>query len=313
MATPGDPRATAGEATHPTCCKVRCSLGNQVSLTIMAFIILLYIQFKFFIFFFLAGLHSGFGPSKRVSELARHKTSKTVWATTPCGKLSWGTQEPIWPPPSAAALGAVPSARIQHLARHKRDFSVREDQRRKEEASFSRKTRRPSSEASRYERFVRLSAPRTRSGGSRDAGPPHTPPCDNNGPIWHLDAGTKPAVITPRLLRLADPKRNHPDFWSNSEGAASVVSLSSQTARPSQRLVRLSLPRLRGGDACRRLGRPAEPIWTVSKAAMGATASARLEMLALPKRLSEGYVPPREPGWSRNTVTAKSAKEPQRG
>lgn len=46
------------------------------------------------------------------------------------GKLSWGTQEPIWPPPSAAALGAVPSARIQHLARHKRDFSVREDQRR---------------------------------------------------------------------------------------------------------------------------------------------------------------------------------------
>ncbi|XP_040028740.2 sperm microtubule associated protein 2 like isoform X2 [Gasterosteus aculeatus] len=280
----------------------------------MAFIILLYIQFKFFIFFFfLAGLHSGFGPSKRVSELARHKTSKTVWATTPCGKLSWGTQEPIWPPPSAAALGAVPSARIQHLARHKRDFSVREDQRRKEEASFSRKTRRPSSEASRYERFVRLSAPRTRSGGSRDAGPPHTPPCDNNGPIWHLDAGTKPAVITPRLLRLADPKRNHPDFWSNSEGAASVVSLSSQTARPSQRLVRLSLPRLRGGDACRRLGRPAEPIWTVSKAAMGATASARLEMLALPKRLSEGYVPPREPGWCRNTVTAKSAKEPQRG
>lgn len=42
-------------------------------------------------------------------------------------KLSWGNQDLIRPV-SASALRAVPSARIQHLARHKRDLSAREDQ-----------------------------------------------------------------------------------------------------------------------------------------------------------------------------------------
>ncbi|KAK9518461.1 hypothetical protein VZT92_023767 [Zoarces viviparus] len=242
-----------------------------------------------------AGIESRFGPSNRVLELAQHKTSKTVWATTPCGKLIWGNQEPIWPL-STPALGAVPSARIQYLARHKRDFSAREDQRRKEEASFSRKTRRPSSEASRYEHIVRLSTPRTRSCSSQEAGPPHTPQCDNNEPTM------KAAVITPRLLQLSKPKRNHPDFQSNRESAASIVSFASKTARISRRLVQLSLPRLKQSNVCLELGRPAEPIWTVSKAARRTTASARVEMLATPKHLSEDYVPPREPEWSRNNV-----------
>ncbi|XP_031722774.1 testicular haploid expressed gene protein-like isoform X1 [Anarrhichthys ocellatus] len=207
------------------------------------------------------GIESRFGPSNRVLELAQHKTSKTVWATTPCGKLSWGNQEPIWPL-SAPALGAVPSARIQYLARHKRDFSAREDQQRKEEASFSRKTRRPSSEASRYEHIVRLSTPRTRSCSSQEAGPPHTPQCDNNCPVWHVDPNMKAAVITPRLLQLSKPKLSHPDFQSNRE-IASIVSFASKTARISQRLVQLSLPRLKQSNVCLELGRPAEPIWTV--------------------------------------------------
>ncbi|XP_023184807.1 testicular haploid expressed gene protein-like [Xiphophorus maculatus] len=44
-------------------------------------------------------------------------------------KVSWGNQEPIWPI-STAALKATPTARIQYLAQHKRDFSAREDPRR---------------------------------------------------------------------------------------------------------------------------------------------------------------------------------------
>ncbi|XP_054453121.1 uncharacterized protein LOC129089780 [Anoplopoma fimbria] len=238
---------------------------------------------------------------RRLLELAQHKTSKTVWATTPCEKLSWGNQESIWPL-SASALGAIPSARIQYLARHKRDFSAREDHRRKEEASFSRKTQRPSSEAPQYEHIVRLSTPRTRSRGSQEAGPPHTPQCDNNCPIWHVAPNVKTAVITPRLLHLSIPKLIHPDFQSNRENAASIVSFPSKTARISQRLVQLSLPRLKQSNICQELGRPVEPIWTVSKAAMKATASARVEMLATPKQLSKDYVPPREPDWSRNNV-----------
>ncbi|XP_078025689.1 sperm microtubule associated protein 2 like isoform X3 [Epinephelus lanceolatus] len=206
------------------------------------------------------GIQSRFGPSNRILELAQHKTSKAVWATTPCGKLSWGNQEPIWPI-SASALGAVPSARIQYLARHKRDFSAREDHR-------------------------------------RSHMPPHTPQCENNCPVWHVDPSVKAAVITPRLLQLSNPKLNHPDFQSNRESIESVVSFASKTARISQRLVQLSLPRLKQSNICLELGHPVESIWTVSKAARRATASARVEMLATPKQLSKDYIPPREPEWS---------------
>ncbi|XP_019219306.1 uncharacterized protein spmap2l isoform X2 [Oreochromis niloticus] len=123
-------------------------------------------------------VQSTFGPSQRILELAQHKTSKTVWATTPCEKLSWGNQEPVWPI-SASALGAAPSARIQYLSRHKRDFSAREDHRRKEEeatASLFRKTQRPSSKTSQYENTLRLSTPRTRTRSSQDAGLSPDPP-----------------------------------------------------------------------------------------------------------------------------------------
>ncbi|XP_044060804.1 testicular haploid expressed gene protein-like isoform X1 [Siniperca chuatsi] len=247
-------------------------------------------------------IQSRFRPSNRILDLAQHKTSKTVWATTPCEKLSWGNQEPIWPV-SASALGAVPSARIQYLARHKRDFSAREDHRRKEEeASFFRKTQHPSSRASQYEHIVRLSTPKTRSCSSQEAGPPHTPQCENTCPVWHVDPKVKTAVITLRLLQLSNPKLNHPDFQSNRESVASIVSFASKTARISQRLVQLSLPRLKESNICCELGRPEESIWTVSRAARRATVSARVEMLAKPKQLSKDYIPPREPVWSRKKV-----------
>ncbi|XP_042274470.1 sperm microtubule associated protein 2-like isoform X3 [Thunnus thynnus] len=210
------------------------------------------------------GIQSRFGPSNsRILELSQHKTSKTVWATTPCERLSWGNQEPIWPL-SASALGAVPSARIQYLAKHKRDFSAREDHRR----------------------------------------PPHMPQCENNCPIWHVDPRVKTAVITPRLLQLSNPKLNHPDFQSNRESVASIVSFTSRTTQISQRLAQLSLPRLKESNVCSELGRPEESIWSVSKAARRTTASDRVEVLATPKQLSKDYVPPREPEWNRRNVSS---------
>ncbi|XP_070818328.1 sperm microtubule associated protein 2-like [Chaetodon trifascialis] len=217
-------------------------------------------------------------------------------------RLIWGNQEPVWPI-SSSALGAVPSARIQYLARHKRDFSAREDPRRKEEeeASFFRKTQRPSVQ---YEHIVRLSTPKTRRRSSQEAGPPHTPHCDTNCPIWHVEAKAKAAAITLRLLQLSTPKREHPDFQSSRESVTSVVSSASKTARASQRLVQLSLPKLKESNICWQLGRPEDPIWTVSKAARGATASARVEMLATPKQLSKDYVPSREPEWSRRSLSS---------
>ncbi|XP_051810650.1 testicular haploid expressed gene protein-like [Acanthochromis polyacanthus] len=250
------------------------------------------------------GIQSRFGPSNRILELAQHKTSKTVWATTPCEKLSWGNQEPIWPI-SASALGAAPSARIQYLARHKRDFSAREDHRRKEveeAASFFSTRRRPSSKTFQYENIVRLSTPKTRNRSSQEARPPHTPHCEKICPVWHVDPRVKSAAISPRLLQLSSPKRTHPDFQSNMESVSSVVSFASRTARISKRLVQLSLPKLRESNICYDLGRPEESIWTVSRAARKATASTRVEMLASPKRLSEDYIPPREPEWSQKNA-----------
>ncbi|KAJ4945467.1 hypothetical protein JOQ06_023152 [Pogonophryne albipinna] len=177
-----------------------------------------------------------------------------------CEKVIWGNQDPIWP---LSASGAAPSARIQYLSRHKRDFSAREDPRR----------------------------------------PPHTPHCERSCPIWHVDPRLKTsAVITPRLLQLSIPKLIRPDFHSNRESVASIVSFASKTAQIPPRLIRLSLPRLKQSNICLQIGPPADSIWTVSKAARKATASDRVEMLATPKQLSKNYVPPRDPEWSRNTV-----------
>ncbi|KAK2904498.1 hypothetical protein Q8A73_011155 [Channa argus] len=214
-------------------------------------------------------------------------------------KLSWGNQEPVWPV-SAAALGAVPSARIQHLAKHKRDFSAREDHRRKEEEeeeSFFRKTPHPPCKTSQYENIFRLSTPKTRSRSFQQAGP-HTSHCDRNCPIWHVDPRVKSAVIPPRLLQLSNPRLKHPDSEGDRGRVASVLSLASRGARSSQRLLQLALPRIKQTTICCELGRPEESIWTVSGAARRATASPRLEMLATPKQLSADYVPPREPEWT---------------
>ncbi|KAM6923525.1 uncharacterized protein spmap2l [Xenentodon cancila] len=197
------------------------------------------------------------------------------------------------------ALGAAPSARIQYLAKHKRDFSAREEHRRKEEEeNIFRKTKYPSSKTFQYENIVRLSTPKTRTSCPQEAGPLHTPQCERDCPVWHMNPRVKTAAITPRLLQLSKAKSAHPDFQSNRESALSTVSSASRAARTPQRLVQLSLPRLKESNICCQLGRPEEPIWTVSGAAKKATASVRVEMLAAPKRLSEDYAPPREPEWS---------------
>ncbi|XP_053735195.1 uncharacterized protein LOC128767282 [Synchiropus splendidus] len=159
------------------------------------------------------GVGARFGPSKRIQELARHKTSKAVWATTP------------------------------------------------------------------------------RS--------PHSSSCEPNCPIWHVDPRTATAPVSPRVLQLSRPKRNHPDFVGNRQSSQSFVSAASKTATASQRVLCLALPRLKQSDICRNLGRPEEPVWRVSNSAKRATASPRLRVLAAPKPLSKDYLPPREPEWTR--------------
>ncbi|XP_071060814.1 sperm microtubule associated protein 2-like [Pseudochaenichthys georgianus] len=180
-----------------------------------------------------------------------------------------------------------------------------EDEEEEEEASYSMKTSRPSSKPSQYEHIVRLSTPGSRRRSAQENRPPHTPHCERSCPIWHVDPRLKTsAVITPRLLQLSIPKLIRPDFHSNRESVASIVSFASKTAQISPRLIRLSLPRLKQSNICLQIGPPADSIWTVSKAARKATASDRVEMLATPKQLSKNYVPPRDPEWSRNTVVS---------
>ncbi|CAB1455728.1 unnamed protein product [Pleuronectes platessa] len=87
------------------------------------------------------------------------------------------------------------------------------------------------------------------------------------------------------------------------QSVSSTVSSASRAARVSQRLVQLSLPRLRKStNVCSELGRPEESVWTVSRAARRATPSSRVETLATPKQLSKDDVSPREAEWRRNYV-----------
>ncbi|XP_014844080.1 PREDICTED: uncharacterized protein LOC106918669 [Poecilia mexicana] len=175
-----------------------------------------------------------------------------------------------------------------------------------EEASVFRKTRHPSSKTSQYENTLRLSAPRTRSRGPQEPGSLHTPLCENNCPIWHVDPRVRNVIITARLLQLSQPKQTHPDYRSNRESAASIVSLASRTARISQRLAQLSLPKLKQSNIRYQLGRFEEPIWIVSRAAKKASANVRVETLAAPKQLHKDYIPPQEPEW--NLRDAKTNK-----
>ncbi|XP_010898846.1 testicular haploid expressed gene protein-like isoform X2 [Esox lucius] len=230
------------------------------------------------------GLGSGSCPSKRILELAQHKESRTIWITTVCPKLTWGNQELIWPL-SYSALGAVPTERIQYLAKHKRKEEV---------VNSSRKTLRPSSKSAQYERIVRLSTPKIRSQNSQDTEPPHISPSEYRRPVWHIEPGVKPAKTSPRLLQLATPKGNPHNFQSNIENVETKVSYAAKNAKTTPRLDLLSVARWRASSMFFERGQPEDPIWPVSRGARHAKASLRLETLSASKGLNKDYIPPRD-------------------
>ncbi|KAF7660242.1 hypothetical protein LDENG_00285600 [Lucifuga dentata] len=129
------------------------------------------------------------------------------------------------------------------------------------------------------------------------------PQCEPNCPIWHVDPKVKTVTLTPRLLQLSMPKLNHADHQRNRDSVTSIISCVYKTARVSPRLIQLSLPKLKESNVCYEFGCAEEPIRTVSRAARRATASARIKILAQPKQLTEGYIPPREPEWTRQNLT----------
>ncbi|KAG7461995.1 hypothetical protein MATL_G00197200 [Megalops atlanticus] len=230
-------------------------------------------------------------------QLAQHKVSKTEWVTTPCRKLTWGNQETIWPL-SYAALCAIPTERIQHLAKHKRDFSAWENESsRKVEEGRSSRSDRPASKTIQYEDLVRLSTPKYRSRSSQEIRLPHTAWCERSCPIWHVDGSGRPPALSPRLLQLAVPKRTHPEFKGNRELVETYISNSAKSAHTSPRVDQLSRPKTRESNMFFDLGYPEEPIRPVSKYARRATASPRIKSLAIPKGVVKDYVPLRDPIW----------------
>ncbi|XP_016395266.1 testicular haploid expressed gene protein-like [Sinocyclocheilus rhinocerous] len=234
----------------------------------------------------------------RISFLAQPKESKTVWATTPW-ILTWGNQESIRPL-SRSALQANPSPRIKALAQPKRDFSLQIQLRKEEEEEEERrrmKISRPSSHAVQYESIVRLATPKTRGRSPQEVSYAHSFLCEHDCPIWHVGPSVRNVVISPRILQLADPKTNHPNFTSNRQNVQTFISYAAQTAKMTSRLEQLSLPKLRENRHFYNPGRPESPIRTVSRGARNATASARIQALSTPKALSKDYIPPREPTW----------------
>ncbi|XP_028815300.1 ADP-ribosylation factor-like protein 9 isoform X3 [Denticeps clupeoides] len=234
--------------------------------------------------------------ANRIAELARHKSCKSVWATTPCRKLAWGNQELIRPL-TYSALGAVPSERIEVLAKPKRDFSALDTRR----AAAARtggdigvsETPRPSCRAAQYQHVVRLSTPKSscRVLEGRSA---HTAGCEHNCPIWHTETRGRVTEASPRITQLATPRTLHPHFQWNQDvsafpppsssshsavpGVSSVssgqlvvtrVSHAARTARLTPRLEQLSEPRTRDGGMFFERGRPEQPIRPVGPFRLG--------------------------------------------
>ncbi|XP_072549971.1 sperm microtubule associated protein 2-like [Salminus brasiliensis] len=234
-----------------------------------------------------------FRASNRILQLAQHKESKSIWATTPGRKLTWGNQESIWPL-SLAALGAVPTPRIQTLAQNKKGLSTCHQLLLREREEVAMKTTRPSCHEAQYEQAVRLATPRARSRSSQDVRPPHSLCCEYSCPVWHISPSVQNAVVSPRLVQLARPKTTHSDFRINRQAVETYISDAAKTARTTSRLEQLCLPKLRESSLFLQHGRPESPIWHVSKGARKATASARVRQLSTPKTLAKDYIPPRD-------------------
>ncbi|XP_027027738.1 testicular haploid expressed gene protein-like isoform X2 [Tachysurus fulvidraco] len=190
-------------------------------------------------------------PSPRILELARPRESKTVWLTTPV-KVTWGNQETIWPP-FRTSLKARNMSRILALSQPKKDFSaLHQDLLRKDhkEAAKIRSTCLPAT--SQYEQVSRLATPNFRHRCPQVLSLPHTKRCEHS-----ISSAVKNAVASPRILQLAQPRHEHPEYQSNRQ---SIETCGSRAANSSQ----------------------------VSKAARKATASARVKELSIPK----SYTPP---------------------
>ncbi|XP_058653560.1 testicular haploid expressed gene protein-like isoform X2 [Onychostoma macrolepis] len=220
----------------------------------------------------------------RISFLAQPKKSKTVWATTPW-ILTWGNQESIRPL-SRSAMQAVPSPRIKALAQPKKDFCLQIQLRKEEEEERRMKISRPSSHAVQYENVVRLATPKTRGRSAQEVNSPHSLLCEHDCPIWHVSPSVRNVVISPRILRLANPKTNHPIFTSNRQ---TFISYAAQTAKMTSRLEQLSLPKLRKNRHFYDPGRPESPIRTVRDTVLNLRC---LEEQESPRRVPESKLYP---------------------
>ncbi|XP_051514043.1 testicular haploid expressed gene protein-like [Myxocyprinus asiaticus] len=166
-----------------------------------------------------------------------------------------------------------------------------------EERRMMKKIPHPSSHIAQYENIVRLATPKTRVRSSQEVSFAHSELCEYDCPIWHLTPCVRNAVISPRILQLANPKTNHPNFTSNRQNEQLFISYAAKTAKVTPRLELLSLPKLRENRHFYDYGRPESPIRPVTRGARNANVSARIQRLSTPKPLSKDYIPPREPAW----------------
>ena len=130
--------------------------------------------------------------------------------------------------------------------------------------------------------------------------------CGRSSPIWHVSEAAKTAEERERSLRLANPKKPHPQYQPERE-VPWIVSEPAKRAASSTRVEQLARPKTRQDGLIR------EPTWRVSSASRRTVASARVQELAKPKQTVEGYFPCKEVEWpiSRNTLRAIASERTQ--
>ena len=111
--------------------------------------------------------------------------------------------------------------------------------------------------------------------------------CGRSSPIWYLSKAAKTAEERESTLRLATPKKAHPQYQPERD-VPWPVSEAAKQAESSTRVEQLARPKTRQDRLVR------EPTWRVSSASRRAVASARVQELAKPKKTVEGYLPCKE-------------------
>ncbi|XP_011409976.1 PREDICTED: testicular haploid expressed gene protein-like [Amphimedon queenslandica] len=236
----------------------------------------------------------------RITELSTPRGTKKDWWTTYGPPLVWGNQETIWQL-NPATLTYTPSNRLRELALPKVDHCNKNHFTPEFQYSCGRgsqiwKVKKSAMKAVPTERTMQLAKHKMNPSGFE---PFFMLNCGRSSPIWRPSKAALSAKLRPRTALLAQPKELHKNYLPPRQ-VQTRVSSAIKRSECNEYIHRLAQPKERPDGPFR------DAEWPVSKGALQAEPTQRLNELSRPKRLAEGHEASRDGYW-RVTNGAKSA------